>query len=184
MGFIRSAREIAVEKVESMGKLSDEERRCLKEQEMGQVGIVLVEKYLGSGDERVLAFEPYSTEERRFLGRLMLERLLQAVELRSPGRLDTVIRGIGRLPYADQLVPAVSKLRDLFGRYQLAEKEVRGQIEREGKEVLHRFRIAGTAVGEINVRARPEWEQKIKGLAEPFVQELEIIKREMLLAVG
>jgi len=186
MSFIRSAREIAVEKVEKMGKLSDEERKRLKEQEIGQAGVALAEKYLGNGDERELdkVFEGYGTEERKLLGKAVLERLLQAVELRSSGRLDTVMRGIDRLPRADQLGSATARLRDLFERYRLAENEVRGQIEREGKEALHRLRIAGTAVGEINIRAKPGWEQKVKGLAEPFVQELEAIKREMLSVAG
>lgn len=186
MGFIRSAREIAAEKVEKMGKLSEDERRRLREQELQQSAVALAEKYFGSGDERVLyeVFGLYGLEERKILGKAVLERLFNAVELRSPGRLDTVVRGINRLPQASQLGSVIAQLKDLFERYRAAETEARGQIDREGREVLHRLRIAGTAVGEVNIRARPEWEQKVKRLSEPFIQEMEVIKREMLSVAG
>ncbi len=186
MSFIRSAREIAAEKVEKMGRLTADERKRLREQELGQVGAALVEKYFGSNDERVLesGLERYDDAGRKLLSRVVLERLLSAVELRSPGRLDAVIRGIARLPGAERLEAGAARLRDVFARYRQAEDEVRGQIEREGREVLHRLRVAGTAVEEINIRARPEWEQKVRGLAEPFVQELESIKQELMSAAG
>ncbi|MEW6143165.1 MAG: hypothetical protein AB1597_08480 [Chloroflexota bacterium] len=186
MSFIRSAREIAAEKVEKIGRLSEDEQRRLKEQEIGQAGVALAEKYLGSSDERVLedAFERYGVEERKLLGKAVLEWLLQTVELRPPGRLDTVIRGIASLPGTEKLGPGIVRLRDVFAHYQTAENDIRGQIDREGKEALHRLRISGTAVGEINIRARPEWEQKVKGLSEPYIQELEAVKKELLSAAG
>lgn len=184
MSFIRSAREIAVEKAEKVGRLSDDERRQLKAQEMEGLGAALVEKYLGSGDERVLeeAFERYGPGERELLGRVVLQWLLKAVELRSPGRLDTVIRGAAKLPKAESLLPGTARLRDVMERYRAMEDEIRGQIDREGRAVLHRLRIAGTAVGEINIRARPEWEEKVRSLSGPFVQELESVKRDLLSA--
>ncbi|MCX8125827.1 MAG: hypothetical protein N3E40_01605 [Dehalococcoidia bacterium] len=186
MSFLKSAREIAVEKAEKIGRLSEEERRQLKEQEVRQAGAAVAEKYLMSGDERVLveALERCSAEERGQLGRMVLEWLLRSVELKAPGRLEVVVRGIERLPGAEKFASGIARMRDVFERYRLAESEVRGRIDREGREELHRLRVGGTAVAGINIRARPEWEQMVRGVAGPFVQELEAVKRELLSAAG
>ena len=47
MGEIKSAWEIAVERVEGLGKLSPEELRRQKEEEYALIGQVLADKYLG-----------------------------------------------------------------------------------------------------------------------------------------
>jgi hypothetical protein len=185
MGLIRSAREIAAEKAERLGGLSAEEERCLREQELASAGTVLAERFLSSGDERVLGEQlgRYSAKERPAVVRALVGGLLQAVSLKSPGRFESVAQAIASLPECQALRSLLDRLGALFERYHQAEEEARGSIDREGKEALHRMRVGGTAVAGINIRARPEWEQRLHTILGPFAVELEEIKREIMAAL-
>ena len=57
MGEIKSAWELAMEKVEKLGKLSPEELRRQKEDKCGSIGQVLAEKYLSGSSLRELKTE-------------------------------------------------------------------------------------------------------------------------------
>lgn len=180
MSFIRSAREIAAEKAGRIEGLTEDERKRLREQGLEDAAKAVAEKYLGSGDERVLGdgIKRYGGS-REELARGVRRRLLASLELRSPGRLESTIRGIRALPSEEGFESSIAKIQDIFKRYQEAENEARGVIDREGKETLHRLRIAGSAIGEINVRAMPEWEQRIKEIAGPFQAELDAVRQEL-----
>ena len=61
-------------------------------------------------------------------------------------------------------------------RYEI-EKE---GIEKEGRELLHRLRIAGSAVGTINLGSSETWEVLSAEIESQFSQGLEALKRDLL----
>lgn len=182
MGEIKSARELAAEKVEKLGGLSTEEQRRLKEQEWNTAGSALAERFLISGDEQRLEdrLRQYPVvADREMVARAVLVRLAQTLDLGADGVLESLSRAAAVLPQRDRVAPVLDRVREVFEQYRQVESEARSVIDREGRETLHRMRIGGSAVGEINTRARPEWRARLKELALPLAQQLEELKQEL-----
>ena len=73
----------------------------------------------------------------------------------------------------------VGKIKELFQEYREAEKEKRQEIERTGSEILHQLRISGTAISQINVQAKDEWQKKLSELSRPYEERLSGLKQEL-----
>ena len=84
MSDLKSAREVAQEKANKLGKLSPQEMQQQREQECGQIGNAIAQKYLDMPEPPGLATElnNYPRKERDLIERAILNRLLQAMDLK------------------------------------------------------------------------------------------------------
>jgi len=204
MGELKSAWEIAQGKADKLGKLSAEELQQQGEERCRQIGQAIAQRYLDNAESLDLEVEldKHSGEEKGLIKRAVASHLIQALELssqlgagRRPAeadggmkqnngsggayfRLERIIQGIAVLEPKSGAV--TQRMSQLFQEYERAAREARRQIERKGKETLHQLRISGTAVGDINVEAMPQWQQTWHRLREPFEPRLDNLKRELI----
>jgi len=204
MSELKSAWEIARGKADKLGKLSADELEQQREEKCRQIGQGIAGGYLDDIESfdlvTELAREP--GEDKGLIRRAVLSRLMEAVDLgqgwgssggpaaavetyRSGGacpRLEKIVQAIASLEAG--LAPIVEQLAQLFGEYEAASTKARQEIETAGKETLHQLRISGTAVGNINIEARPQWQQAQDRLKEGFEPRLDKLKQELINTIA
>ncbi len=186
MAELKSAWEIAQGKADKLGKLSAEELRQQGEEKCRQIGEAIAQRYLDNVEPLNLGIEldKHLEEERELIKRAVASRLIQAMDLRfftsfrMTDKLEKTIQGIASLEPQSRAI--TERLRQLFQEYEGATREARHEIERKDKEILHRLRISGTAVGDINVEAMPQWQQTWHRLRKPFEPRLDNLKQELI----
>jgi len=173
MGDMKSAREIAQERANRLGKLSREEERKQKEQECRQIAQGIVQSYLDSpGVEDIVArLDKYQGEERELILAAAVGLLTEAVTLDSETRAEKAARGMVALEPETQ--PVVGRMMDLLAEHRRAGERTRKEAEDRAKGLLHQLRISGTAIGEINIETSP---QRQRAALE---QQLEALKQEL-----
>ncbi len=203
MGELKSAWEIAQDKADRLGKLSAEELRQQREEQCRQIGQAIAQKYLDNLESLDLdaELEKHSEAEEELIKTAVAGHLVQALKLSSQSgtsrrptereggmeqnnssggayfRMERVIQGIAGLEPKSGTI--IEQVRQLFQEYEGATREAGHEIERKGRETLHQLRISGTAVGDINVEAMPEWQQTWHRLKEPFEPRLDHLKQEL-----
>lgn len=181
MGEIKSAWELALEKVERLGKLSPEELRRQKEEKYGAIGQALADRYLGGLAMWQLKVEldKYKDEERDGVERALVSKLIQAIELGNYERLLKVLEGVSTLERRKAPLDDFKEIEHLFEEYKAAKEEGSRETERSAKEVLHRLRIAGSAIEAIRPEVIPEWQESLNGLAQPYRERLVELRKRL-----
>ena len=182
MGEIKSTWEIVQEKTSKLGKLSPEEQEKQRQDKCRLIGKSLAEKYLSQYDVRLLEIEftKHSTEDKDVIRQAAIHRLIEGINLQHSLRLDEISQGILNLTKNEKPVQTLGKIKELFQEYDEIENRERQEIEKVGREILHQLRISGTAISQINTRAKEEWQKKLNQLAHPFEERLNVLKQELL----
>ena len=182
MGDIKSAWEIALEKVEKLGKLSPEELKRQQEEKYALIGQVLADKYLGGLDlwQLEVELDKYSGEERVLLRKVVASKLAQTIELGNYERLGRVIEGISYLKQKEKSREIGDEIGQLFQEYKQAEQKGREEMEKSAREILHQLRISGSAIGAVNPKAIGKWQQDLDRLAQPYRERLEPLKQKLI----
>jgi hypothetical protein len=76
--------------------------------------------------------------------------------------------------------PIVERVTGLVQEYEQAKREIRQELQGKDRGILHQLRISGTAVGDINVEATPQWQQNEQRLLEAFSPRLDALKQELI----
>lgn len=180
MGDIKSAWEIAMEKVDKLGKLSPEELRNQRRQELAPVGQGLADRYLGGLGlwQLKIELDRYKGTERDLVTEALISSLARGIELGNNERLAKAIEGVCALK--EEHKASITEIKDqaetLFREYQEVEQRERQQAEESVKGILHQLRISGSAIGAVNPRVMPEWQQALDRFAEPYIIRLEELK--------
>jgi hypothetical protein len=182
MGEIKSAWEIAMERVEGLGKLSPEELRKQKEEEYALIGQVLADKYLGGLGfwQLEVELDKYGAEERELVKRALISKLAQAIELGNYERLDKAMEGISGLKQKKRIKEIKDEIEQLFQEYKQVEEKESREVEKSAREILHQLRISGSAIGTINPKVIPQWQQGLDRLAQPYQEKLERLKQKLI----
>jgi hypothetical protein len=181
MERMKSAKEIALERVEKLDRISPEELKEEKARKCAELGRQLALRYLtarkpGEIEEELLK---YSGEERNMVERSLWQDMVCKLELGNHDHLSFLLELASRMKN-EIIGKAGPEINNVFYSYQEAVEKSKREIRNEGKNVLHQLRISGDAVGDINLRAREEWKGRIKATALPYEQELGRIKEGFL----
>ena len=174
MGEMKSALERALERAEQLGTLSPEEMRQRKEREHILMGEGLAKRYLEHGFSGVLSegISKYDEKEKSVVVRAALSVLLQSIGLENNNLSERAIRGILDLKGDERIESACREIEGVLREYHQAKQrchqEKRAAIEKSVRESLHRMRISGSAVGEINTGTGEEWRRIVTELQSRF----------------
>ena len=186
MGEIKSAWELAMEKVDKLGKLSPEELRQQKEDKCRSIGDGLAERYLSGIALRDLKLEldKHKGEERELVSAALASKLIDAIELGEVERLSKVTEGILylKLKSAEGLKAVKREIEELFTEYREAEQKKRREVEAAARGVLHQLRISGSAIGSVNPEVVPDWKSELDKIAQPYHERLDDIKSRLRAA--
>ena len=188
MGKLKSAWEIAQEKADRLGKLSPAEMQRQSEQECRQIGQAIAQRYLDSPEPLPLAIELNKYQEKKDLVRqATLTHLTQAIDLRfltsfgMTSKPERIIQGIAAVEPKSESI--IERIRGLVQEYEQLADKARQAIEIKCRETLHKLRISGTAVGNINIEATPQWQQSWHLLTKPLEPRLDSLKRELINSI-
>jgi hypothetical protein len=183
MGEIKSAWELAMEKVDKLGKLSPEELRKQKEDRCRSIGQGLAERYLGGLTLRDLKLDldKHKGAEAELVKAALVSKLTDAIELGEVERLSRVVEGISELNLKnrDVLAGVRAEMEQLFGEYREAEQKKRREVETGARAVLHQLRISGSAIGGVNPEVVPEWKSELDEIAQPYRERLGRLKAKL-----
>jgi hypothetical protein len=182
MGEIKSAWEIAQAKASKIGELSQEEREKQRQSRCRLIGKSLAEKYLNQYDTSLLEAElsKHSSQDKDSIREAAVNGLIERIDLKYAPALDRISQGILALTNTTAATTTLGKIKGLFQEYTEAENRERQDIEKVGREMLHQLRISGSAISQINIRAKEEWQKKLSQLVHPFEERLEYLKQELL----
>lgn len=186
MGEMKSAFEKAMEKAEKLGSLSPEEMREHKEAEYTTLGRAIAERYVGHGHKPLLKEEVgrYSGEEKGIVMEAALSSLVEAVDLESGDLIERALDGLLALKGKGQVMEVTENIKGLLQEFRDVKQQKyeigKEGIEKDEREMLHRLRIAGSAVGAINLKSSEAWAMLSTELESQFSQRLEALKRELL----
>jgi hypothetical protein len=181
VGEIRSAWEIAQEKAGKLGDLSPEERQRQREDKYRLIGKSVAEKYLELHDTKYLQSElsKHDSADKEPITHAVIQRLVEEIDLSRGFMLDKITHGILSLTN-NRAAESLGKLNELFKEYKEVEERQTQDIEKAGREILHQIRISGTAIGQINIRAKEEWREKISMVTPQFEDRLSELRQELL----
>jgi len=97
-------------------------------------------------------------------------------------RLEKIAQGIATLEPKSQ--PLIERIRELAQEYEHLADKTRRAIEIKCRGTLHQLRISGTAVGNINIEATPQWQQNWHSLTELFEPRLDSLKQELINSIS
>lgn len=182
MGEIKSAWEIAMEKVDKLEELTPEELKKQEEDRYSLIGQALADKYLSGLDLRQLEvdLDKYRDKERELLRQVVTSKLASAIELGNYGRLEKVMDGISYLNQMEVPGETVDEFKKLFHEYEQADQKAREELEGSAGEILHQLGISGSAIGALNPKAIGECQQDLDRLAQPYRERLEPLKQRLI----
>jgi hypothetical protein len=183
MSELKSAWEIAQERVNRLGKLSAEEKEQQERQGYRQIGQVLAQKWLDSSQRLDITAElnKHEEKERDIIKQAVIERLVEAIEfttIRGINSVKRVIEAISNLK--PELQPKAEAMSQLIQEYEEAEQKIRQELEINYRETLHQLRISGTAVDSINIETDHQWQLARQGLVEAFTPRLNDLKNVLV----
>lgn len=183
MDEMKSAWEIAQERVNRLGRLSGDEQEQQERERYRQIGQALAQRWLdGSRQTDVNAeLDRHDEKGRKIITQGLIRRLTEAIDLANDRSIDDkkrVVQAIGIVE--PRLQPKADELAELLQQYQEAEQKLRGELEVDYRETLHRLRISGTAVGAINLEASGEWQLARSELIAAFAPRLSALKQALV----
>ncbi len=183
MGELKSAREIAQERANRLGKLSAEEQEQQERQGYRQIGQVLAQKWLDSSQRLDMTAElnKHEEKEREIIKQAVIEHLAEAIEFTTTQGINSVERVIEAVSsLRPEMQPKAEEISQLVQEYEGAEQKMRQELESDYRETLHQLRISGTAVDAINIEANPQWQLARQELVEAFTSRLNALKQALI----
>jgi hypothetical protein len=185
MGEMKSALERALDRAEQLGTLSPEEMRKKKEEEHILIGEGLAKRYLEHGFSGVLAegMSKYDGWEKSVIARAAMSVLLHSIGLEDTDLSERAIRSILDLNSDECIESICQEIEGLLQEYHQAKQrchqENRATIEKSVRESLHRLRISGSAIGEVNTGTGEEWKRMVAELQSRFGDRLSNLKTQL-----
>ncbi len=183
MGEIKSAWELAMEKVDKLGKLSPEELRQHKEDRCREVGEGLAERYLAGLPLRdlKLGLGKSQGEERGWVVAAASRWLVASIELGDTERLSRVMEALEAIGSrsGEALSDARAGIEALFEEYREANQKRGREVEVAARGVLHQLRISGSAIDSVNPEVVPGWKRELDQIARPYHERLSGLKASL-----
>jgi len=146
---MKSALEIAMEKVSGMPRLTEEEVQLQKEREFLPRGVAIANRYLqGDLGEKDLQLEicRFQGREAEIVQKACLLTLCQAIKLEDNATSLRAVEGIQAARSNAGLVEIRQEIEAIFNEFNQQLDQKRDQFEMTEKEKLRQLGISGSAV--------------------------------------
>lgn len=182
MSQMKSAWEIALEKTSKLGKISEEELKKQEEEKYNQIGQALADKIFAglSIEQLVIEMDKFNQKERPSISKSLASHLVNSIDLDDMTKFGKILDALYKVNIIKFNQEIVQKYRALSEEYKKAIADKSAEIERRQRDILHRLRISGTAVGEVNIKADAEGQQALEQIASPFQKQLNELKQQLI----
>ena len=179
---IKSALEIAMEKVAKMADLTPQEIREQKEREYRPRGEVTANKYLSHVYKNVdLAVElnKYQGEEGEIVRKAFLSFLCRAIQLDEADKSRRAIEGIQALDIAFDFDRVKGEFEEISSAFNQERKKTYQKLEDSQREILNGLGISGSAVRP-NVKENASFQNELNQMRAPYDMRIDKLKDKML----
>jgi len=179
---IKSAFEIAMERISALPELTAEDIAAQKEKQFGPIGEGLAAKYLGGLiDEEALPIqvEKLPEDQRPIVRRALITALCRTLQLEGdPGSAEKALRGLQRA-----FPGKVAAIESEAEKYREITREFREELQRQSAAIeavaLKPLGISGTAV-RCNPGENPHWLGELKKLRQTYEPRLAALRSNLL----
>jgi hypothetical protein len=178
---IKSALEIAMEKISDLPELTREEIADQQEKEYGLIGDAAAQKYLdGVIGERdlLLVWDRFSGIQAQIVRRRLVDALCGEIRLDSKGGLAMkALEGLELLGSENKaaIAPLAENFREIVGRFTDEQKNGRRQFQISVMDEMRKVGISGSAVRP-NMNEHPQWKTELRRIQDSYARELEDIR--------
>jgi len=183
---IKSALEIAMEKVAKMPALTPQEIREQKEREYAPRGEVLARKYLDKAfRETDLEIElgKYRGEEAQIVRKAFLSTLCQSIKLGDYDRSQRALEGIRVLDTGLDYEQVKQEYTEISGAFQQAEEQTFKVLEGTLRDKLREYGISGSAV-KVNIKGNRDVQNGFQQIRQTYESRLNELKGRLLAALS
>ena len=149
---IKSAFELAMERISGLPELTPEEIAAQKEKEFGPIGTTLAVKYMSgaiSGSELPIELNRHPQDRRKIIRRALISALCR--EMLLDGARETAMKALQGIEQIapekrDSLAKAEKDYLEVVGEFEAARKERLSRFEASAIERMKDLGISGSAV--------------------------------------
>lgn len=178
---IKSALEVALEKAQRLGSLSEDEKQRRKDEELVTAAEALAKRYLNGLPLKDVDLElvKHKEEERNVVRNHLLSHLLNSIGINRDATNEKLLAAIKHILPESELTRNISDLlREYRTAVDRARQENLGKLEAEKRSELEQKGISGSAV-EPAIETSSEWLQITQKLNAHYEQRLDQIKRTL-----
>ncbi len=180
---IKSALEIAMEKIARMPHLTPDELIKQKEREYRPIGEAIAKRYLESairGTELTGELGKYQGDEGRIVKRAFISSLCQATDFGDAARSRRAMEGVRILAGANSRFEEVRReFEEISGEFEQETRRRREVFETMEKVRLRRLGISGSAI-KPDVREKEDWQQEWGRIQHEYDSRLDKLRKSLM----
>jgi hypothetical protein len=186
---IKSAFEIAMERISALPELTPEEIAAQKEKQYSPIGEAIAGKYLNgfiSEDEIADEAEKCQGEQKQIVMRALVSSLCRAMHIGGgPDSVARALKGISRV--APGKAPLIEKagedFRSILGEFE-QEKQMRSvEFQEAAAKKMRELGISGAAVRP-NLNENEAWQNELGKLRQAYESRLSVLRGSVLQEVS
>ena len=179
---IKSALEIAMEKIAKMAALTPQEIREQKELEYGPRGEVIASRYLSHvfrNADLVAELSQYQGDEGQIVRRSFLSSLSHAIRLDDADKSRRAMEGIQGLDIDLDFEGVKGEFEETSSAFNRERDKTYRRLEESQKKTLHGLGIWGSAVRP-NVKEKADFQNELNQMRAPYDMRIDMLKDKML----
>jgi hypothetical protein len=182
---IKSAFELAMERVSRMPKLTPEEMAEQKEREYGPLGTAIAVRYRNgalSDTDLPRELSRYDGSQQAIVRRALISRLCLEIQLeKGLGAARRALNGLMQI--APEKTALIDQCREGFlkiaGEFEGSKEKGSGEFAITAKEQLRGLGISGAAVRP-NIEESEQWKEELSRIRQSFEPELEQLRNSLI----
>jgi DNA-directed RNA polymerase specialized sigma54-like protein len=181
---VKSALELAMEKISGLPQLTPEEIAAQKEKEYRPIGEALCKKYLDgamTSDALPAELARYEGEQGRIARRSLIQSLCRSVKLEDARAAMTALAGIVALKpdKAGFLEEASEDLQKMLHQFEQEKREKSLEFSMMAIRQLESLGISGSAL-EPNLNENADWLEELAGIRQSYESGMEKLRERLL----
>ena len=186
---IKSALEIAMERISALPELTPEEITAQKEKQYSPVGEAISGRYMNGliGDYEIIGeMDKYKAEQKQIIRRALVSSLCRAMRIGGDSESAArALKGIGRVMPGKELLikEAAENFHSIMDEFE-KEKQMRSvEFRASSVQKMKEFGISGTAV-KPNLNDDESWQNELGRMSQAYESKLSALRGRLLQAVG
>ncbi len=177
---IKSAREIAMEKVAKMAGLTPEQVKQQKEREYRPRGEAIARKYLQGavrGTDLPIELGKYHAEEQQIVRRALVSTLCESIDFEDIDKSKKALEGIQIvLKTEDDFETTERELETIAAQFAQDARQEYEMCEKTESERLEKLGISGSAV-KPNVKGMEDWQHRVGKIRQDYAVKVDQLKK-------
>jgi hypothetical protein len=186
---IKSALELAMERISAMPELTPEEVAAQKEKEYGPIGTALAVKYMSgalAAGELPHELSRYASDRRPVIRRFLVSNLCR--EILADDTLEAAVKALkGMLQIAPEkgefLATIEANISEIHSEFETAKEKRLHEFSALTYEKIRNLGISGSAVRP-NMLESEEWKKELSRIRQTFEPRLENIRRKLIQEIA